>query len=168
VRPPIVRPLSAQPPFRQGCGRVVQPCAEDGPRRRLSTARSLLIAMRRFTPQEVDTIRVMAARGFSGIAIARELGRPALAIRKKAVELGVRLRPMLIPEKGARRSAQRRTHALERRRSRSRCQCPAAGKHDLKHGRVPRNHQCRFGRSSHLSRKTASRRSLRNPIRCFD
>jgi adenine/guanine phosphoribosyltransferase-like PRPP-binding protein len=55
--------------------------------------------MRRFTPQEVDTIRVMAARGFSGIAIARELGRPALAIRKKAVELGVRLRPMLIPKK---------------------------------------------------------------------
>jgi hypothetical protein len=48
----------------------------------------------RFTVQQVETLRMMAARGESGIVIARALGVSAEAIRKKAVALGVRLRPI--------------------------------------------------------------------------
>ena len=52
--------------------------------------------MRRFAPQEIETIRTMVAQGCSAIAVAARLGRPALAIRKKCVELGLRLRPLRI------------------------------------------------------------------------
>ena len=55
--------------------------------------------MRHFTPDEIERIKQMAASGHSGIAIAKALDRPALAIRKKCVELGGQLRPVRIESK---------------------------------------------------------------------
>ena len=54
---------------------------------------------RRFTVEEIATIKRMAAEGASGVAIARVLDRPAEAIRKKCVALGVSLRPVRIETK---------------------------------------------------------------------
>ncbi len=48
--------------------------------------------MRRFTPGEIEQIKVLAARGATGPSIAASLNVPAERIRKKCVELGVRLR----------------------------------------------------------------------------
>jgi hypothetical protein len=47
----------------------------------------------KFSPRDVDRLKAMAAKGESGVTIGRALGRDALSIRKKAVALGVRLRP---------------------------------------------------------------------------
>src|SRR3974390_2402826 len=49
--------------------------------------------MRRFTPAEIAKLRLMAGFGHSGISVARALDRTPQAIRVKACELGVRLRP---------------------------------------------------------------------------
>jgi hypothetical protein len=57
--------------------------------------------MRRFSQADVDMIRQMAEHGFSGLAIARELSRPPLAIRAKCCALGIPLRPKM-PEKPSR------------------------------------------------------------------
>lgn len=48
--------------------------------------------MRRFSPQEIATLKAMSARGHDGRTIALALNRPAEAIRSKAVALGVPLR----------------------------------------------------------------------------
>ncbi len=48
--------------------------------------------MHRFTPAELEQIKVLAARGASGPSIAASLNVPAERIRKKCVELGIRLR----------------------------------------------------------------------------
>lgn len=55
--------------------------------------------MRRFTIEEIATIKHMASAGHSGISIARQLSRPALAIRHKVCELGIQLRPPRIESK---------------------------------------------------------------------
>jgi hypothetical protein len=55
--------------------------------------------MRRFTPREIALLREMAGVGHSGVAIARALDRTPQAIRVKAVELGVKLRPERLDQK---------------------------------------------------------------------
>jgi hypothetical protein len=49
--------------------------------------------MKCFTHDDVPLIKHLAERGHEGTAIARKLGRTALAIRHKCCELGIRLRP---------------------------------------------------------------------------
>lgn len=48
--------------------------------------------LRRFSADEIAAITMLASWGHSGDAIAKRLGRDALAIRKKCCALGVRLR----------------------------------------------------------------------------
>jgi len=50
--------------------------------------------LKRFSRTDIEAIKWMAARGFGGTEIARRLNRAPQAIRVKAVELGIRLRPM--------------------------------------------------------------------------
>lgn len=52
-----------------------------------------MAALRRFSPDDIATLKTMAARGHDGRTIALALGLPAEAIRTKAVALGVSLRP---------------------------------------------------------------------------
>jgi hypothetical protein len=47
----------------------------------------------RFSAQDVETIRAMAAVGHGGVAIARKLDVSAEAIRKKCIAIGLPLRP---------------------------------------------------------------------------
>jgi hypothetical protein len=49
--------------------------------------------LRRFSESDVATLKAMHARGHDGRTIALALGRPAEAIRSKAVALGLPLRP---------------------------------------------------------------------------
>jgi hypothetical protein len=49
--------------------------------------------MKRFSTAETDRLKDMARRGYDGKTISLALGRPAEAIRSKAVALGVPLRP---------------------------------------------------------------------------
>jgi hypothetical protein len=49
--------------------------------------------MKRFSSAEIDRLKDMARRGYDGKTISLALGRPAEAIRSKAVALGVSLRP---------------------------------------------------------------------------
>ncbi len=48
----------------------------------------------RWSKAEIAILRRMAARGLPGTVIAVALNRTALSVRVKAVELGVRLRPL--------------------------------------------------------------------------
>jgi hypothetical protein len=48
--------------------------------------------MRRFTPGDIEKLKLMASCGHDGRSIARALGREPLAIRKKAVAMGLSLR----------------------------------------------------------------------------
>jgi hypothetical protein len=50
--------------------------------------------MHRFTPYEIDHIRLMASVGHAGTAIAKSLDRSPQSVRVKCVELGISLRPM--------------------------------------------------------------------------
>ena len=52
--------------------------------------------MRRFTPAEIEKLRLRADFGHNGKSIARALDRPPQAIRVKCVELGIKLRPASI------------------------------------------------------------------------
>ena len=49
--------------------------------------------MRRFSPADIEKLGLMADCGHSGTSIAHALGRTAQAVRVKACELGIRLRP---------------------------------------------------------------------------
>ncbi len=55
--------------------------------------------LRRFTVEEIATIKRMAAEGASGVAIAQALDCTAEAIRKKCVALGIQLRSIRIENK---------------------------------------------------------------------
>jgi len=59
----------------------------------MKTGRAAMPKQKRFSLSDVETIRWMAARGHSGIQIARTLRRDPLSIRHKACALGIRLRP---------------------------------------------------------------------------
>jgi hypothetical protein len=50
-------------------------------------------SLKRFTPADIDKLRLMADFGHDGKSIARALDRPPQAIRVKCVELGIKLRP---------------------------------------------------------------------------
>jgi hypothetical protein len=52
-----------------------------------------MVTLRRFSESDVATLRAMAERGSDDRAIGAVLNRTPQAIRTKAVELGVRLRP---------------------------------------------------------------------------
>jgi hypothetical protein len=52
-----------------------------------------MATLRRFSPDDVTVLQQMAERGFDGRAIGAALNRTPQAIRTKAVELGIRLRP---------------------------------------------------------------------------
>jgi hypothetical protein len=52
-----------------------------------------MVSLRRFSTDDIAALRQMAERGFDGRTIAAALNRTPQAIRTKAVELGIALRP---------------------------------------------------------------------------
>jgi hypothetical protein len=58
--------------------------------------------LRRFTPADIETIRLMASCGYLATAIAAKLGREPLAVRTKMVALGLPLRRRGKPKNGSR------------------------------------------------------------------
>jgi hypothetical protein len=58
--------------------------------------------MKRFSDGDIVRLCLMAEHGHSGISIARALGRTAQAVRRKCVELGIRLKPDRKPLFGTR------------------------------------------------------------------
>ena len=52
-----------------------------------------MASLRRFSPADIEKLKFMASFGHDGKSIARALDRTPQAVRVKAVEIGVRLRP---------------------------------------------------------------------------
>jgi hypothetical protein len=52
-----------------------------------------MASLRRFSPADIEKLKFMASFGHDGKSIARALDRTPQAVRVKAVEIGVQLRP---------------------------------------------------------------------------
>jgi hypothetical protein len=59
-------------------------------------------SLRRFSHDDIEKLRLMAHCGYTGKAIAKALGRTPQAVRVKCCELGIKLKPQSVGNRGVR------------------------------------------------------------------